>query len=168
MLHNCIFSAQNSFGVIKMQLTQKETLLLKDLKGEEQLCIDKYTKHASAALDGQLKDLFTKLANTEQSHLNMLTQIENGTAPAIGGASQSVSLVFTETYGMGETPDKKADCYLCTDLLATEKHASGLYDTCVFEFKDKQLRDVLNHIQKEEQQHGKYIYDYMTKNNMYS
>ena len=29
------------------------------------------------------------------------------------------------------------------------------------------VRDVLNHIQKEEQQHGKLLYDYMTVNGMY-
>ena len=28
-----------------MQWTQKETDLLKDLKGQEQLCVDKYTRH---------------------------------------------------------------------------------------------------------------------------
>ena len=34
-----------------MQLTQKETDLLKDLKGQEKLCVEKYTKYASQALD---------------------------------------------------------------------------------------------------------------------
>ena len=29
-----------------MQLSQKETDLLKDLEGQEKLCVDKYTKHA--------------------------------------------------------------------------------------------------------------------------
>ncbi|MCR4962284.1 MAG: spore coat protein [Firmicutes bacterium] len=39
---------------------------------------------------------------------------------------------------------------------------------CLFEFKEQGLRDALNHIQKEEQQHGKMIYDYMQANAMYS
>ena len=51
--------------------------------------------------------------------------------------------------------------------LAGEKHVSGLYDTSVFEFRDGQARNVLNHIQKEEQEHGKQLYDYMTVNGMY-
>ena len=59
-------------------------------------------------------------------------------------------------------------CYICSDLLATEKHASALYDTCIFEFKNEQLRTVLNSIQREEQEHGKKIYVYMSANNMYS
>ena len=32
-----------------MQLTQKETELLKDLAGQEQLCVEKYRKHAADA-----------------------------------------------------------------------------------------------------------------------
>ena len=152
-----------------MQLTQKETSLLKDLKGQEKLCVEKYTKYASSALDPQLKELFTSIANVEQQHLNTISQIESGSMPqANSGSSQTVKTSFTSNYGMGDTPDKQADCYLCSDLLADEKHVSGLYNICIFEFNDKQLRDTLNHIQKEEQEHGKAIYDYMSANNMYS
>ena len=75
---------------------------------------------------------------------------------------------FTATYAIAGNPDKENDCFLCTDLLATEKHASHLYDTCIFEFKDEGVRSVLNHIQKEEQEHGKKIYDYMAVNAMYA
>lgn len=152
-----------------MQLTQKETTLLTDLKGQEKLCIEKYTKYASNALDPQLKELFTSISNIEQQHLNTLTQIENGTVPqSNSGGGQAMKTAFSATYGMGDTPDKQADCYLCSDLLADEKHVSSLYNTCIFEFKDKQIRDALNHIEKEEQEHGKAIYDYMSVNNMYS
>lgn len=150
-----------------MQLTQKEKDLLKDLKGEEELCIQKYTKHASCAKDPQLKNLFSQIAQIEQGHLNTIMQINDGTVPNPSGGS-TVSPTFTETYPAGETEDKKADCYLCSDLLATEKHASSLYNTSVFEFSDEGVRNALNHIQKEEQEHGKMIYDYMSKNNMYS
>lgn len=151
-----------------MQLTQKETTLLKDMKGQEKLCVEKYTKYSSQALDPQLKELFTGIANIEQGHLNTLCQIEQGNTPSMSGGSQTVNTTFTSTYGMGDTPDKQADAYLCSDLLADEKHISNLYNTCIFEFKDKNIRDILNHIQKEEQEHGKIIYDYMSANNMYS
>ena len=150
-----------------MQLSQKETQLLSDLKGQEKLCIEKYTKHSKCAIDPQLKNMFTQLAQTEQQHFDTITQIENGTVPQMNGGSQSQPS-FTASYGMAENQDKQNDCYLCTDLLAAEKHASHLYDTCVFEFKDANVRDVLNHIQKEEQNHGKMIYDYMSVNGMYS
>lgn len=151
-----------------MQLTQKESSLIKDLKGQEKLCIDKYTKYASSACDAQLKDLFNQIANTEQTHFDTLVTIENGGTPQMGGASSTSMPTFTATYGAGENEQKKSDCFLCTDLLTTEKHASSLYDTCIFEFKDENLRNALNHIQKEEQQHGKMIYDYMQANSMYS
>ena len=152
-----------------MQLTQKEMSLLKDLKSQEKLCVEKYTKYASSALDPQLKELFTSISNVEQQHLNTISQIESGNSPSSGsGSAQTVKSTFSANYGMGDTPDKQADCYLCSDLLADEKHVSSLYNTCVFEFRDKALRDTLNHIQKEEQEHGKAIYDYMSANNMYS
>ena len=152
-----------------LQLSQKETTLLSDLKSQEKICVEKYTKYSSAALDPQLKELFTSIANVEREHLNTLTQIENGTMQsANNGPKQNVKTAFSAYYGMGDTPDKQADSYLCSDLLADEKHVSNLYNTCIFEFKETNLRNTLNHIQKEEQEHGKAIYDYMSMNNMYS
>ena len=52
-------------------------------------------------------------------------------------------------------------------MLSTEKHASALYDTSVFEFTAPNARKVLNHIQAEEQQHGEQLYSYMNANGMY-
>ncbi|MEG1449122.1 MAG: spore coat protein [Oscillospiraceae bacterium] len=150
-----------------MQLTQKETSLLKDLKDQEKLCVDKYTKHSSCAVDPQLQNLFTKIAGVEQQHLDTLIKIEEGTTPQSGGDSQQAQPTFSATYSLSNTPEKENDCYLCSDVLSTEKHASHLYDTCVFEFKNEALRNALNHIQKEEQNHGKMIYDYMSANSMY-
>lgn len=151
-----------------MVLTQKEITLIKDLKEQEQLCIDKYTKHAECAHDPQLKQLFNQLAGVEREHLNTLIQMGNGTTPPAGGSKQSSIPTFTAYHTQAETPEKKQDCYLCTDLLTTEKHASGLYNTCVFEFGQTELRQVLNHIQTEEQGHGEMIYKYMKANSMYS
>lgn len=148
-----------------LQLSQKETSLLKDMKDQEQLCIDMYTKHSECASDPQLKNLFTQMAQTEREHLNTLNQICSGTVPSMAGGSKTMP-TFTATY-TGQTPEMKNDKYLCSDALAIEKHASHLYDTCVFEFGDENVRKVLNHIQKEEQDHGKMLYDYMSANGMY-
>ena len=52
------------------------------------------------------------------------------------------------------------------DALDTEKHVSGVYDTCIFEFTDAGARQALNHIQKEEQEHGQMLYDYMACHGM--
>lgn len=150
-----------------MNLTQKEKTLLKDLKGQEQLCIDKYTRHSQCAVDPQLKGLFSMIADHEQKHFDTLTQLENGTVPSVNNQPEQLP-TFSATYTAVESEDKKNDCYLCSDVLSTEKHASSLYDTSVFEFNDTGARDVLNHIQKEEQNHGKMIYDYMSVNQMYN
>ncbi len=160
-----------------MTLSQKETLLLEDLKSQEKLCVEKYTQYSSEACDGQLKNLFSQIGKVEQGHLNTIEQIMSGTVPAMGGGQSGGSGSQKQQSGgsqgassayANDPAGKQRDQYLCSDLLSTEKHVSGVYDTCIFEFKDEQLRNVLNHIQKEEQQHGKQLYDFMSANGMYS
>jgi spore coat protein CotF len=73
-----------------------------------------------------------------------------------------------EQQSSGSTSFQASDKELCTDMLMTEKYVSGAYDTAIFEFKDAQVRDVLNHIQKEEQKHGEAIFTYMQNKGMYS
>ena len=153
---------------IFMQLSQKETELLKDMKNTEKLCIDKYAKAAEEAYDPQLKQLCINISQVEQGHLDTLTKIENGqTASPSSGAGQGQQPEISQHYGPADNEEKKRDSFLASDLLTTEKHASHMYDTCVFEFKDDNIRNTINHIQKEEQEHGKQLYDYMQKNSMY-
>ena len=45
-------------------------------------------------------------------------------------------------------------------MLMTEKHVSSTYNTAILNSPIKG-RDILNHIQKEEQQHGEAIFKYM-------
>ena len=112
--------------------------------------------------------MFNQLANVEKNHLSTIEQMEKGTVLTQNSSSAMTIQSFTPTYSMGDTPEKTADCFLCSDLLTIEKHASHLYDTCIFEFKDDNMRNTLNAIQKQEQTHGKMIYDYMQTNSMYS
>lgn len=166
--------------------TQKETSLLKDLTSQEKLCIEKYTQYASSAYDSNLKNLFNTLKSKEEQHLNTLTQIQQGQIPQVGtsSSSQSGSSQWSQSSSSQSSPStsytssiqpstctpdqKQKDCYLCQDALSTEKHVSSLYNTSVFEFVNPQLRSVLNHIQKEEQEHGEAIFNYLKINNMYS
>lgn len=147
-----------------MALTQRETALLKELKSQEELCVEKYTRYAESSYDPQLKNLFNDMRNTEQQHLSKLNGIEG--QPASSSAS-TTPISAKKPCAMADVPDSKQDKYLCSDALAGEKHVSQLYDTCIFEFKDTALRDTLNQIQKEEQGHGEKIYNYMAQNNMY-
>ena len=104
-----------------MQPTQKEAGLLKDLKDQEQLCVDKYRRHAANANDPQLKNLFEQLAQVEQQHLDAIAQMMQGTVckPA---DSATVPGTFTAAYSSADSPQKQNDCYLCSDVLAMEKH----------------------------------------------
>lgn len=152
-----------------MTLTTKETMLLKDMKDSEKLCIDKYERGSASAADEQLKNLFTTLAEKERTHLETLSKIEqNGTYPAPEKAPEEPKMSFRAVYTPGDTStNAKNDAYLCSDALSGEKHVSALYNTAVFEFKDAGARAALAHIATEEQQHGKMIYDYMSANGMY-
>ena len=152
-----------------MTLTQKETTLLSDLKSQEQLCIEKYTKYAEQACDPTLKNLFTTVKSTEENHLSTICRIMNGEEVSMGASSSgSSSSVSQSTQSTCPQQSKDHDAFLCKDALSMEKHVSSLYDTCIFEFSSPVLRNTLNHIQKEEQQHGEELYRYMKNNNMYS
>jgi spore coat protein CotF len=62
----------------------------------------------------------------------------------------------------------QSDIELCKDVLMTEKYVSNTYDTAIFEFRDTNIRNALNHIQKEEQQHGEGVFNYMYSKGMYN
>lgn len=150
-----------------MQLSQKERTLLEDSKSHEELCIKKYNNYASQAQDPQLKQLFQDLAQKEQEHLSSLDQILNGTVPTIGQGQQQGQQQY-QFSGMGQTGMvNQQDADLCHDMLSTEKHISSAYNTAIFEFRDGNIRKVLNHIQTEEQQHGEAIFNYMQSRGMY-
>ncbi|WP_324824233.1 spore coat protein [Sinanaerobacter sp. ZZT-01] len=175
-------------------LTQKETTLLQDEKKHEEICIEKYNKYASQASDPQLKALFKELESKEQEHLNTINQMLSGTVPtmntdqqkpqmqamsqaqnAMQQPTQSQSTMQSQVLAQSQSQPQgnasntsQSDCYLCTDALSTEKFVSSTYNTAIFEFKDPNMRQVLNHIQKEEQEHGEQIYNYMAQNGMYN
>ncbi|MGI6704164.1 MAG: spore coat protein [Clostridia bacterium] len=155
---------------MNINLTSKERKLLEDQKSHEEICVQKYSNYANMASDAQLKEMFQNHASIEQQHLNTVNQLLSGQVPdmnaqAGGGTSQQQSYLQTQgSFNANRGSDKD----LCTDMLMTEKYVSGAYDTAIFEFKDPQVRDVLNHIQKEEQKHGEAIFKYMESKGMYT
>lgn len=152
-----------------MTLTLKETTFINDLASQEKLCIEKYGKYSEAAHDPELKTLFTNLKTNEQKHLDTLNQILGGTEVKMPSESPSaVQSKLACTPSTVSEADKQNDAYLCKDALAMEKHVSSVYNTGVFEFSSPVLRDTLAHIQKEEQNHGEQLYNYLSCNNMYS
>ena len=151
-----------------MTLSQKEHSLLGDLKSQEQLCIEKYGKYENEAKDPCLKSLFSSIKSTEEGHLSTISRIMSGEEVSTVAPPSAVSQKLDCPTSSVSEADKKSDAFLCKDALSMEKHVSSLYDTCIFEFKSPALRDTLSHIQKEEQNHGEQLYEYMSKNNMYS
>ncbi len=150
-----------------MTLTQKENGLLCDLKTQEQLCIEKYTRYENEACDPQLKSLFGSIRQTEESHLATVNRILGGEEVKMPPAAPEAQK-WTGTLSSCPEQSKKKDAFLCKDALTMEKHVSSMYDTSIFEFTSTTLRDTLAHIQKEEQNHGEQLYSYMSANNMYS
>ena len=151
-----------------MTLTPKEHSLLCDLKGEEELCIEKYTRYESLANDKTLKSIFSEIKSTEQNHLQNINKMIQGEEVKVDAPKSAVSVLRDMQPSSLSKTEKDEDAYLCRDALSMEKHVSSLYDTTVFEFRNPTLRDTLASIQKQEQNHGEEIYTYMAVNGMYS
>lgn len=151
-----------------MQLSQKERTLLEDQKSHEELCIKKYNNYASQTQDPQLKQMFQAHAQHEQEHLNSINQILSGQVPNVQQGQQGRQQKQFQVPGQGQSGMvNQQDKDLAQDMLATEKYVSHGYDSAVFECQDTNVRQVLNHIQKEEQQHGEDIFKYMQSKGMY-
>lgn len=104
-----------------------------------------------------------------QNSMQMKSQPQMQGMQSQAGGNQA-QMIQAETSFIPKAPSStynNSDKDLCTDMLMTEKYVSGAYNTAIFEFRDPQIRNILNHIQKEEQQHGESIFKYMESNGMY-
>lgn len=161
-----------------MHLTQKERMLLEDQKKHEELCVKKYREASQMAQDPELKQLFANYAQKEQEHLDTINQILNGQVPNVqqqqgqqqqqGMQGGQMLMQSGSQQGFNNAQGSQSDKDLCNELLVLEKYVSDTYNTAIFEFRDPQIRQVLNHIQKEEQQHGEGIFNYMQKKGYYN
>lgn len=157
--------------ILALQLSAKERMLMQDQKSHEQLCIQKYQNCSNQAQDPQLKQLFNSLAQKEQEHLNSINQILSGQVPSVQQTPQQNQQQAGQQMQQNQMQGGMAnqnDALLCNDMLATEKYVSNSYDTTIFECTDTNVRQVLNHIQKEEQEHGEQLFNYMQSNGMYN
>ncbi|PAB58454.1 spore coat protein [Anaeromicrobium sediminis] len=148
-----------------MELSIKEKLLLEDQRDNEAVCVKTYTEYSNRADDSVLKNIFADHAKVEQEHYDTLTKILNGQVPPMAqGQKQDNKYQFKGIHTTGTDNDK----YLCENVLVAEKYVSSNYDTAIFECGDHNIRQILNHIQKEEQEHGEHIYNYMQSRGMYN
>ena len=149
------------------KLSQKESAILEDAKTQEDICIKKYQSFSNQAKDPELKQLFNNLAAQEQHHLDMINDLMQGKTPNMSHNSKNQSAQPAKSKET-ITFNSPQDALLCGDLLSTEKYVSGFYDTGVFEAANKPVRETLQHIQKEEQQHGEQLFNYMHTHGMYN
>ena len=150
-----------------MILSDKETTVIKDLQTQEQSCVEKYQRYSKLAKDQVLVDLFTDLQGKEQKHLDSLTQVLSGRVPSCDcNDCAGKDYQPTATYSMAPSEDKKADSFLATDCIGTEKLVSSTYNTEVFAFGDPGVRKLLADIQIEEQNHAEMLYKYKKVNSM--
>jgi spore coat protein CotF len=170
--------------ITNVTLTTKEKFLLEDQKTHEEQCVLKYDNYSNLACDSELKAVFRSNGQTERNHLQTINQLLNGEVPTMNqnagsqGQTQQLSqqpqsqpLSQQNTINQkssGNSSFNASDKDMCIDMLSSEKYVSSTYNTAIFEFKDAAIRDVLNHIQKEEQKHGEAISSYMISKGMYT
>ncbi|NLY53092.1 MAG: spore coat protein [Firmicutes bacterium] len=179
-----------------MQLTQKERLYLQDAAEHEKLCIAKYNDYSSQVSCPQLASLLQQIAQSEQQHLQTIQQVMQGQMPnlassgsqSMGQGGQSMGMSGGQgqggvsmqaggqmgankptmsTAGTGQMQQGLSDKEICQDLITTEKAIAGMYNTATFEASNHQLRQVLSHIQQEEQDHAFQIFNYMQQKGWY-
>ena len=125
------------------------------------------------AFNSELLNFFESIIESEENpHLSKINSVLAGKEVMAASESEpdrQTDFKDNPTYtAMSEGEDKNTDAYLCQDALQMEKHVSSIYDTVIFECTTQELRDLLAEIQRDEQNHGKRIYDYMAANGMYS
>lgn len=151
-----------------MVLKEKEKTAIKDLQTQEKCCIEKYDKYSNTAKDPVLKKLFQTLRGKEQQHFQTLGKVLEGEIPECDcNDSDGANYEPTATYSMDDqSEDKKSDCFLATDCIASEKLVSSEYNSDVFIFENSKLRKLLADIQVEEQNHAEMLWKYKTANGM--
>ncbi len=166
------------------RLTQKEQQLLSDQLNHEKVCIDKYNSYARQVHDPALQQMFSQYASQEQNHYDTIGQLLSGQqvnlsmsagggSGAAAGQGQGPGHGQARQQGQSQQPGgagmtNQEDATILGDMLMTEKFVSGTYDTAIFESANSDVRQALQHIQREEQQHGEGIFSYMSQQGMYN
>ncbi|QOR36930.1 spore coat protein [Clostridium sp. 'deep sea'] len=134
-----------------------------------------YGSYGATAGGPSTSNSTSSMTSSSGSYSSGSQTTNNSTSNAIGTTSSSNTTGTSSSSTSGTTSGGMSnsngvtDCdkKMCQDLLMTEKHISKNYDTTIFECPDKQMRSVLNHIQKEEQEHGEKLYNYMHQKGWY-
>ena len=115
-----------------MILTEQETMLLNDLKQQEELCRDKYAFYSSEAKDPELKQLFEVIQKEEAEHYDTISSLLSGDTPDVGIAAPKNYQPKAAYHASSENADKKHDALLCSDSISSEKYVSSAYNNDLF------------------------------------
>lgn len=149
-----------------MKLKAEEKMLVENLLTQEELCTEKYKFYAKQAKDPQLKELFEKIGKNERQHCDLLTNLKDGRLPERIEKEAKAEKYEPSGQYKGSAADKKQDCFLCTDSIATEKYVASAYNNDLFRFAAVEARNLLNSIETDEQNHAEMIYLYKSANQM--
>ncbi len=140
--------------------------MITELQTQEQLCVRKYEFYAEQAKDPELKSLFTTIGGHEQGHLDMLNSLKGGVIPTVKNKKPQAVTYQPKASGKVAAADKEFDKFLCTDIIATEKYVATTYNNDLFYFVTPEVRNVLNAIMTDEQNHAEMIWKYKVANKM--
>lgn len=125
--------------------------------------INRYGYCVKNAPDVRLKALVILLQKQDEEHYKMLIQLEQGIIPMIGRNDRESTLKVPKGKGGGT----RVDARFCTDLYEGEKNLSSEIDQAIFKIRDSSMRNVLNYIQKQQQEHGRLLGQYMDEELIY-
>ena len=123
-----------------MILTEQETMLLNDLKQQEELCRDKYAFYSSEAKDPELKQLFEVIQKEEAEHYDTISSLLSGDTPDVGIAAPKNYQPKAAYHASSENADKKHDALLCSDSISSEKYVSSAYNNDLLSFASPKVR----------------------------
>jgi len=131
-------------------------------------------KSSSGQASGQQKDSSSNSGASSYQGLSGTANTQGG--PGQWNYEQAADWAFGKTQSWGSQPNAfsqgweqgsqpavsdSIDYFLCSDMTLTENFISSSYNNAVFAMSDSQVIKTLQHIQKEEQEHGEGIKKYM-------
>lgn len=146
-----------------MYRKSNELYVLHNLMGAVETHIKRYDFCENKTPDPRLKALIAMLREQDEEHYKMLAQLEQDIIPMVERNERENHLKVPEGKGKGTTIDAR----YCTDLFEGEKSLSSEIDQAIFKIRDSAVRNVLNYIQKQQQEHGRLLGQYMDEELMY-
>ncbi len=151
---------------MQIQLSQQERKVLEDHKKHEEVCIRKYEQYSQQAGDPQLRSMFSQFAEQERQHHDSLDQLLQGRQPTVGGQSGAQHQSRPQAGPAAQNrhdgrQQRDADALMCRDAMMMETFISDSYDGGIFSTTNPVVRQTLQHIQREEQQHGEGLLNYL-------